>query len=71
MVEKKEVAESVIKIIKAPLEIEHTSHLYPWNALTHMVARLVAYDFRENKPSTYIDLKYLEQNKKAMKKQYK
>jgi len=64
---KRGVVESAINIQKEILGIEHTRHRSPWNALTHLVAGLVAYDFRERKPSTSISLKYLAEKSSAVK----
>lgn len=51
LLQKRGMIESVIDCLKNECQIEHTRHRSPINALTHLVAGLVAYCHRETKPS--------------------
>lgn len=54
MSKKRALVESVIDILKNVCDIDHTRHRSPDNAFTHIIAGLVAYSFRERKPSIAI-----------------
>lgn len=45
--------ETIFDILKHILNIDHTRHRSPNNALTHLLAGLCAYQFLDNKPSIY------------------
>ena len=53
---KRGIIESVINQHKNVLDIEHTRHRSPFNALTNMIAAMVAYTFMERKPKTAINI---------------
>jgi hypothetical protein len=52
---KRAVIESVNDILTSVLDIEHTRHRNPYNAVAHILAGLVAYCFYPNKPSVYVN----------------
>jgi hypothetical protein len=51
LLSKRGIIESVNDILKNQCQIEHTRHRSPINFLGHLVAGLVAYSFRDKKPS--------------------
>jgi len=51
LLKKRGMIESVIDCLKNECQIEHSRHRSPVNAFTHLVAGLVAYCLRPNKPS--------------------
>jgi len=65
---KRGIVESVIDIHKEHMDVAHTRHRSPTNALVNIFAGLVAYNFRQRKPSTSINLEryLLEAPKKAL-----
>ena len=52
---KRAVIESVNDILISVLDIEHTRHRNPYNAVAHILAGLVAYCFYPTKPSVYLN----------------
>ena len=64
LLRKRGIVESVLDICKNIENIEHSRHRSPDNALTHLLAGLVAYTFIDDKPSIY-------KNMQARKYQYK
>lgn len=50
---KRGVVESVIDILKAICNIDHTRHRSPINAFVHLFAGVAAYHFLDHKPSIY------------------
>lgn len=50
---KRGIIESVNDILMTVQDIEHTRHRSPVNAMSHMVAALVAYGYMEQKPSVF------------------
>lgn len=51
---KRALIESVNDILMSVMDVDHTRHRSPLNALVHMMAGLVAYHFYETKPSVFI-----------------
>ena len=51
MLRKRGVIESVNEILKSCCQIEHSRHRSPTNFLVNLIAGLVAYSFRDKKPS--------------------
>ena len=51
LLKKRNVVESVFNVLKNVFEIEHTRHRSAANALLHILSRLVAYLFKQTKPS--------------------
>ena len=51
LLSKRGVIESVNDILKSDCHIQHTRHRSPLNFVTHLIAGLIAYSFREKKPS--------------------
>jgi hypothetical protein len=51
---KRAVIESVNDILTSVLDIEHTRHRNPLNAIAHILAGLVAYCFYPTKPTVYV-----------------
>ncbi len=54
MAKKRPVIETVIGIQKGVMDLEHTRHREPINAITHTLAALCAYSFYERKPKVCI-----------------
>ena len=50
---KRAVIESVNDILTSVLDVEHTRHRNPFNALAHILSGLIAYCFYEGKPSVF------------------
>ena len=51
LLKKRNLVESVFNILKNVFEIEHTRHRSAANALVHILSTLVAYSFKQTKPS--------------------
>lgn len=51
MLRKRSVIESVFNILKNTFNIDHTRHRNPLNAFTHIIATIVAYSLKINKPA--------------------
>lgn len=51
---KRGMIESIFDIMNSVIEIEHTRHRKPANALAHILAGLSAYYFYEGKPSVFV-----------------
>ena len=51
LLRKRGMIDSVIDCLKNECQIEHIRHRSPINALTHLIAGLVAYCHRETKPT--------------------
>ncbi|GAB4494355.1 MAG: hypothetical protein OHK0019_20440 [Saprospiraceae bacterium] len=51
---KRGVIESVNDILMTVFDIDHTRHRSPINALFHLIAGLIAYDFYPSKPTVII-----------------
>lgn len=51
---KRALIESVNDILMSVLDIDHTRHRSPINALVHTIAGLVGYHFYDNKPCVYV-----------------
>jgi len=51
---KRAVVESVNDILTSALDLEHTRHRSPVNAIAHMLAALTAYCFYDQKPAVFI-----------------
>lgn len=52
---KRGVIESVNDILMTVCDLEHTRHRSPANAITHMVAAIVAYNYLPNKPTVILN----------------
>lgn len=50
---KRGIIESVNDILMTVFDIEHTRHRNPINALTHMTAALIAYNYMDKKPTVF------------------
>lgn len=59
LLRKRAVIESVIDQLKNISQIEHTRHRSFWNFLVNLVAGLVAYTWREKKPTLNLNIKEL------------
>ncbi len=59
LLRKRAIIETVIDQLKNISQIEHTRHRSFWNFLVNLVAGLIAYTWREKKPSLSYDLKEL------------
>ena len=57
MLRKRSLIETVIDQLKNISQIEHTRHRSLWNFLSNVAAGLIAYTFREKKPSLNISVK--------------
>ena len=51
MLRKRSVIESVFNVLKNVFNIDHTRHRSPINAFTHIIATIVAYSLKVNKPA--------------------
>jgi hypothetical protein len=51
---KRAVIESVNHILTSVLDVEHTRHRNPFNALAHIFSGLIAYCFYETKPAVFV-----------------
>ena len=51
---KRAVIESVNDILTSVLDVEHTRHRNPFNALAHIFSGLIAYCFYEGKPAVFV-----------------
>ncbi len=59
LLRKRAVIETVIDQLKNISQIEHTRHRSFWNFLVNLVAGLVAYTWREKKPTLNLNVKEL------------
>lgn len=50
MLKKRSIIETVLDYLKNKFEMEHTRHRSVWNFLVHIMATLVAYSMKTNKP---------------------
>lgn len=50
MLRKRSLVETVFDFMKNKFNLEHTRHRSPWNFLVHILATVLAYQFKENKP---------------------
>lgn len=50
MLRKRSLVETVFDFIKNKFNLEHTRHRSHWNFLVHILATILAYQFKENKP---------------------
>lgn len=55
LLNKRGIVETVIGLLKEYCHIEHTRHRKPANAFVNIISGLIAYAFRERKPSVSID----------------
>lgn len=53
---KRAVIESINDILMSVLDIDHTRHRSPWNAIVHAIAGITAYSYYPQKPSVYIKM---------------
>lgn len=53
---KRAVIESINDILMSVLDIDHTRHRSPWNAIIHAIAGITAYSYYPQKPSVYIKM---------------
>lgn len=51
LLRKRGIIESVYDILMTVFDVDHTRHRNPENAITHIIASLVAYSFMDRKPS--------------------
>jgi len=58
---KRGVIESVFDLLTTICDIEHSRHRSPANAITHLIAGLVAYNYFEKKPSVFKKSRFLTQ----------
>jgi hypothetical protein len=61
MLRKRAIIESVIDQLKNISQIEHSRHRSPRNFVVNVLAGLIAYTYREKKPSLNLNIKELEQ----------
>jgi hypothetical protein len=59
LLRKRAIIETVIDQLKNISQIEHTRHRSFWNFLVNLLAGLIAYSWREKKPSLNYDVKEL------------
>ena len=53
---KRAVIESINDILMSVLDIDHTRHRSPWNAIVHAIAGITAYSYYPQKPAVYIKI---------------
>lgn len=53
---KRAVIESINDILTSVLDIDHTRHRSPWNAIVHAIAGITAYSYYPQKPSVFIKM---------------
>jgi hypothetical protein len=51
---KRAIIESINDILMSVLDIDHTRHRSPWNAIIHAIAGITAYSYYPTKPSVFI-----------------
>ena len=59
MLRKRGIVESVVDQLKNISQIEHTRHRSVYNFFVNLIAGLVAYTFREKKPSLHLRDRHL------------
>jgi len=57
MLRKRNLIESVFDYLKNKMNLLHTRHRSPINALVHILSNLVAYSLKKNKPALKFDIK--------------
>lgn len=55
LLKKRSIIESVFNVLKNSFNLTHTRHRSPANALAHILATLVAYSFKVNKPKIKVE----------------
>jgi Transposase DDE domain len=53
---KRALIESINDILMSVLDIDHTRHRSPWNAIIHAIAGITAYSYYPQKPSVFIKM---------------
>ena len=63
ILDKRGIVESTFDLLKSVCDVDHSRHRSPINALSHLFAGLIAYEFMDNKPSIIIQNIYAKQLK--------
>jgi hypothetical protein len=53
LINKRGIIESTFDILMTVCDLEHTRHRKPMNAVTHILAALIAYQFLDKKPTVF------------------